>query len=163
MTRGRKPNPANVVALRGNAGKRSTPKENVNVDCPKKAPAAPTYLKDIARKEWRRIAPELVKNGILSILDYPILEAYCTAYADMVDAQKAIDDDGRYYESETKDGSKIKRKHPAVADLSESIKLLRSLGSELGLTPASRSRVSGSKKDEGSALGKFLNNGKKKK
>ena len=40
-------------------------------------PICPRWLDPEAKAEWKRIAPELKRLGILTVLDGPILAAYC--------------------------------------------------------------------------------------
>jgi P27 family predicted phage terminase small subunit len=161
MTRGRKPKLTHLKVVQGNPGKR---KINTTDPKPRKSKkiAPPTHLCEIARKEWKRVIDELVTIGTLTILDMATLEGYCSSYADTIEAQRIIDEEGRFYESVTKDGGTIKRKHPAVAMYNESLKIMRSFASELGMTPVSRSRVTASKEQQEDPMEAFLNRGKKK-
>lgn len=58
-TRGRKPKPTAMKELEGNPGKHplntSEPKPN------KKAPACPKWLEPEAKKEWRRLAKQMLR------------------------------------------------------------------------------------------------------
>lgn len=82
--RGPKALPANVHMLRGNPSKKSfadltgIPQPEIEI------PGCPKYLLPEARKEWRRISPELVKLGLISRLDRTALGMYCQAVAHLV-------------------------------------------------------------------------------
>jgi P27 family predicted phage terminase small subunit len=41
----------------------------------------PDFLSAYARDEWRRVAPELHRLGLVTTLDVALLAVYCTAYA----------------------------------------------------------------------------------
>jgi hypothetical protein len=69
--RGRKKTPTNLVLLRGNPGKRALNKEE-----PKPRPVLPEppgHLDTGAKREWRRVAPELHQLGLLTVLDVDAL------------------------------------------------------------------------------------------
>lgn len=102
------------------------------------APKCPRYLSKVARREWRRIVPELDRLGILSSVDGGALEAYCNTYANMVEAQQVLNESGFTFTTEK--GFVAKR--PEVAVVEKSMQLLRTFAAELGLSPAARMRMS---------------------
>jgi P27 family predicted phage terminase small subunit len=73
------PTPARLKLLRGNPGKRPIRPE-LQPEQPPTPPEPPDFLTGYAVGEWRRIAPELHRLGLLTVLDLT-LAAYCTAYA----------------------------------------------------------------------------------
>lgn len=82
-TRGRKPTPTHLKLLRGNPSKealerfeRAEPMPVVPVEIP----PAPMQLVGYAREEWDRIAVELHRLNLLTIVDINVLAAYCQAY-----------------------------------------------------------------------------------
>ena len=79
MQSGRKPKPTAVKALEGNPGKRSL---NTGEPKPeKKAPRCPAWLEGEAKKEWKRMAGQMEKLGILTEIDMAAFAGYCQAYA----------------------------------------------------------------------------------
>ena len=83
-TRGPKPLPANVHLLRGNASKKSAAELAGTIQPEIEIPGCPKHLLPEAKKEWRRIAPELQSLGLISKLDRTALALYCQAYAWLV-------------------------------------------------------------------------------
>ena len=83
-TRGPKPLPANVHLLRGNASKKSAGELAGTIQPEIEIPGCPKHLLPEAKKEWRRIAPELQNLGLISKLDRTALALYCQAYAWLV-------------------------------------------------------------------------------
>jgi P27 family predicted phage terminase small subunit len=84
---GPKPLPSNVVALRGNAGKRARPSEAK----PKPiAPAAPAWLTELAVEVWKHHAPELERLGLLTALDREAFAFACTDAAAAVEALESM-------------------------------------------------------------------------
>ncbi|QTL03145.1 phage terminase small subunit P27 family [Aquabacter sp. L1I39] len=99
-------------------------------------PTPPTWLSRDAKGEWRRVAPILInERRTLTVADLAMLESYCTAVGLVAEASRIIAKEGLIYMSAT--GPK---KHPAVAIRSDGMTQARQIASELGLTPASRSR-----------------------
>lgn len=88
--RGPKALPANVHMLRGNASKKSLDELlgqfNPEVDIPD----CPRHLWQEAKKEWRRVCPELEKYGLISKLDRAALALYCQAWARYVWAEQML-------------------------------------------------------------------------
>lgn len=113
----------------------------------RKVPAAPKEMSPEAKKEWKRVMPVLVERRVLSGADIAACERYCEATGDIAIARAAIASDGAYVANRL---GELKR-HPAFATLRESTAEARRWAAELGLTPASRSRVSGEADDDDTA------------
>ena len=113
---GRKRIPNALHELHGLPGKRPLPKEP---DLPKASDwETPDYLKDDGLQEWDRVMPLLKASKVLSETDYQVLAAYCYVVQEMT--------------STARSGAPVK---------SATLQQFRALASELGLTPASRSKV----------------------
>lgn len=79
--RGPKPLPKNVHMLRGNASKRPLSDLTDSVEPDVEIPGCPKHLLPEAKKEWKRIAPELEGLGLVSKIDRTALALYCQEYA----------------------------------------------------------------------------------
>ena len=135
--KGRKPTPTHLKLIRGNPGKRPIKRAK-----PKRAAAitsAPKYLKSVARDEWRRLMPNLVKLGLFTALDVDALAAYCIAYADWRLCNKELASGLTY----TTNSGMVRRK-PEVGIRKEALDTMAKYGGELGLTPTARVRLTGS-------------------
>lgn len=86
-SRGPRPLPANVHALNRNPSKKPFADLLDSVQPEIEVPSFPKHLWPEARKEWKRIGPELVANGLISLLDRAALALYCQAWAKMVWAE----------------------------------------------------------------------------
>jgi P27 family predicted phage terminase small subunit len=77
---GRLPKPTQLKVLHGNPGKRQL---NENEPKPEtaNAAAAPEWLDDVGREFWDEYAPELVKLGLLTLLDVPEFAAACEQHS----------------------------------------------------------------------------------
>ena len=79
--RGPKPLPANVHRLHGNPSKKPLADLTDSLQPEIEVPSFPKHLWPEARKEWKRIAPELVRYGLVSKLDRAALALYCQSWA----------------------------------------------------------------------------------
>ena len=136
-TRGRKPLPTAVKILEGDRGKGRRPlnrKEPVpNSDQVK----CPGWLMPAAQKEWKRLAPPLIAMGVLTNHDVMNFAGYCEAYARWREAEEFLNQHGTIF----KTPSGYVQQVPQVSIALQNLKQMQSLGSEFGLTPASRSRL----------------------
>lgn len=89
-TRGPKPLPANVHLLRGNPSKKAMGALIDELQPEVEIPDYPPWLWSEAKKEWKRIAVELERYGLISRLDRSALVLYCQAWAKMVWAERQL-------------------------------------------------------------------------
>ncbi len=135
MKRGAKPAPTKLKALRGTVrADRANPHEpKVRVEIP----PCPRELSEVAKKEWRRIAPELSQMGLLSRIDRAALALYCDAYGRWLEAIGSLQKFGVVIKSPN--GYPVQSPYVAIANKSgEQVRLLLS---EFGMSPSSRTRV----------------------
>ena len=151
--KGRKPLPTNLHVLNGNPSK----KKDLGKNEPKPAPIAPkcpTWLHKDAKKEWKRIAPQLEKLGMLTQIDQAALAAYCESWAQYKEAIEFIHKNGTTYPLWERDESgDIKRdaagkpvlrymqQWPQVSIANKALQNIKSLCVEFGMTPSSRGRI----------------------
>lgn len=102
-----------------------------------KVPPAPRWLSKLARKEWKRIASELVSKNALSVNDIGTLEGYCASYGRAVAAEQALADAGTLVMVAPQ--GMIPR--PEVNIAKQAWAEVRSFAAKLGATPADRTRV----------------------
>jgi P27 family predicted phage terminase small subunit len=127
--RGPRPEPTAFKIARGNPGKRP-----LNHDEPELTAAetkAPAGMPRAALAEWKRLAPELVGAGVLTVGDLKTFEQYCRIVADLAECEKTCKKVG--YEDAKKLGY--------FRDKKDLRAMLKSFAAELGLTPTSRSGV----------------------
>ncbi len=87
---GRHSLPTNVHLLRGNPSKKSLA-DLVDELKPEIAiPNCPAHLLPEARKEWRRITPQLERYGLISKIDRAALSLYCQSWARWVWAERQM-------------------------------------------------------------------------
>jgi P27 family predicted phage terminase small subunit len=140
------PKPTKLKVLTGNPGRRP-----LNSSEPEPDPGIPAMaagLTDAAQAEWNRIAPILLKLGVLTIVDGSELAAYCQSYARWLQAEACLDEHGLLVEEPVTNragdvvGHRLK-KNPAATIASDMKKAVRAFASDFGLSPASRTRVHG--------------------
>ena len=98
----------------------------------------PRYLDDEAKREWKRLAPQLYALGLLTKLDKAALAVYCQAWSHWVEAERHLHEEGHLIS--TPNGFQQPSHWLGIA--SKAIAQIRAMAVEFGLTPASRSRLS---------------------
>lgn len=88
--RGPKPLPANVHRLHGNPSRLPASRLVDEVQPEVEIPGCPRHLLPEARKEWRRLTPELQKLGLIAKIDRAALSLYCQAWARLVWAEEQM-------------------------------------------------------------------------
>lgn len=126
-----RPTPTALKKLAGNPGKR--PFNDCEPMPHKGAPKCPDWMTGDALVEWRRIVPELDRLGVLTAVDGAVLEAHCLTYGEIV--------------------STVKAGEPLKAAL---LGQMRAYAAELGLSPASRAKLTIPKGDDGDEIEKFF-------
>ena len=135
--RGPLPQPDNVRRLRGNPGRRNPPGPPRAVAA---SPSPPSWLDPEAKAEWRRITPELARLRVISALDRAALAVYCDAWSRWVQARKLLEASGLIVKGRNRGGGDVKS--PAWTVYAQAAGLVASAARELGLSPASRMRLS---------------------
>lgn len=143
--RGKAPKPDKLKALEGNPGKR---KLNLDVPEPEGMPTCPSNLSTAAKNEWKRVAKELHKLGLLTIIDRSAMAVYCDAYDKWFRATQVLDSEGLTMSYTNKNGSTNTIARPEVNIATKYAQLIKSFCAEFGLTPSSRCRLVLPKDDE---------------
>lgn len=133
--RGPRPQPTAFKIVRGNPGKRKLPENEPAPEVAAMVPAPPAWLDGQARAEWKRIAPELHKLGLLTDIDVTQLAAYCQAYADVVARKRDLDKIDEPWLYSDNGGA---YPHPAVSLYNTALAKMRAFASDFGLSPSSR-------------------------
>jgi P27 family predicted phage terminase small subunit len=156
--RGRRPIPTHLKLLRGNPGKRPLPANEVQPTVPEHVPCPPPFLEDHAREEWHRIAAQLCRLNLLTIVDVNPLAAYCQAYARWRLAEEALaemrkrDPMLNALMLRAKNGTPMQ--NPLVLTSARAAADMVRYAVEFGLTPSARARIAaGPNGDDGG--GKF--------
>lgn len=145
-TPGRKPKPALQVVREGNPGRRPI-KEGVTL--PPSALREPDWLdllpgndaanrraRATARQLWRKLAPTLARSAGLVWEQQETLVDYCVTWARIEQGERALSREGLVVGTE-----RGNVRHPWTTILNQYRAHLRSLIGELGLSPASATRL----------------------
>ena len=93
----------------------------------------PTWLDDDAVTAWNYYLPILIEMGVITKADLAIFTAFTVAVSGLKAAEKEIESNGLIVI-----GASGPKKNPACTIRDECMRMIRSLGADLGLTPASR-------------------------
>jgi P27 family predicted phage terminase small subunit len=138
------PTPNVIKLLRGNPGRRPIRPEP-QPQIPSDPPDPPPFLQGYACDEWHRLAPELHRLGLLTIVDVAPFAAYCQAYARWREAEEAL---ARVAAKDPTGGGLLMRASsgPVPNPLLKMARLFAQdmvhFAAEFGLTPVARSRIS---------------------
>lgn len=133
--RGRKPIPTALRRASGNPGKRGY--NRAEPIPPPDMPGCPDHLGETAREEWHRIAGTLHEMGVLTSVDRAALAAYCQCYGRWVEAEIRLKETPALLRTP----SGYVQQSPWLAVANKQLELMGRFMAELGITPASRSRV----------------------
>jgi P27 family predicted phage terminase small subunit len=147
---GRTPKPVEIKKLEGNPGKRELP---VGPNILPGEPEPPDSVRNdpVSLIEWQRIVPELMHVNLLAKVDMGAIAAYCQAFSLWQKASESVERDGILIP-----GPSGVRKNPAIGIMLDAWKAVRAFASEFGLSPASRSKVSHTYRDDDGAFERFL-------
>lgn len=134
--RGPKPEPLRLQLLKGNPGHRKRKREP-KPKALQGMPKCPAWMPPAGKREWKRVVPELLRLGLLSIVDVAALEGYCAAYARALEADAVVKKGGLTVATST--GFLVQ--NPAVSISRLAWQAVRQFAAEFGLTPSARSRL----------------------
>ena len=66
----------------------------------------PPHLSAEAKREWTRLAPELLRLGLLTMADLPGFTVFCASWGDYVTADKALQREGLIVDG--KEGQRVR-------------------------------------------------------
>ena len=114
-----------------------------------------------AKKEWKRIVPELLRLEVLTIVDGKALAGYCQAYAHWQQAERDVKRYGvTVREPILRDGRPTRfvrlKRNPAIGVANDALKIMKSFLVEFGMTPAARTRINVQNPSEQDAFESYL-------
>lgn len=113
-----------------------------NTDLSKLEQVPRVRLKGTAKKIFEYTATELLHKNMLEVVGLDLLVAYAREMALYHDLMREVEKDGYTIEVETKNGT-MTQINPKRKIAETALANAKSIASEFGFTPASRSRVSG--------------------
>lgn len=121
--------------MEGNRGKKAW--NHAEPVPPEGIPDCPAHLSDEARAEWHRLVETLVSMGVITVVDRAVLAAYCQAYGRWVEAEEKLKETPLLI----KTPSGYVQQSPWLGIANRQMELMGRYMAEIGLTPASRSRI----------------------
>jgi P27 family predicted phage terminase small subunit len=124
---------------------------------PASIPEPPEFVTGYGVEEWRRLAPELYRLGLLTVADITSFGGYCRAYDAWRVALQAFDQVAA--ENPATRGLTVVTSqgliaNPLLSVVRQAATEMRRQGAEFGLSPASRTRIHvGITKDNGKFAG----------
>ncbi len=112
-------------------------------------PTCPSWLDGAAKREWRRIVPELERLGLLTKVDRACLAGYCQAWSEFKAATELIQKEGRVVSGPI-------RPHPAVAMQRSAWSAIQQFATRFGLDPADRLKVETNAQETDAGKGRFF-------
>jgi P27 family predicted phage terminase small subunit len=123
-------------------------------------PEPPAYLSGHGRAEWERLAPEVFRLGLLTVVDLHLFGAYCKTYGIWRNAQEAL---ARVAEDDPAFGGLVVRTRKGNAMVNPLYWTARGAASDLvqiagefGFTPVARARIAAGPFGPPDAPSKFL-------
>lgn len=111
----------------------------------------PDYLGRLAKSCWRKVVPFLESTKRIQRIDTALVEQYCSEYEIYRQAYSDIQENGiqtKMFVSLQDSAGQIigkdfagYRKNPAVGTMNDALKQLKSIGSQLGLSPQARQEL----------------------
>lgn len=164
MTRGRKPDPEGIKAVKGNTRRQRKPaakpapqpgKDAATPEPKSSAGKMPAWMQTekqvkteaakfatrLTGEVWSFLQPELSRLNLLKATDDPALARFCRYMAEWILYTRIIDDEGAYYTTESPHVKDLRRPHPAFNARKVVEQALKDLGGDLGLSPAARQRL----------------------
>lgn len=154
MAGGRKPLSNALKVLKG-TDQPCRMRAEVQYDKVTKIPKAPDYFNEEAKKVYKITARQLAEKGILDVVNINTVILYANEMGKYIEAEVTLKDSARILKEETKFGSKDYR-NPLDKMASEYLANATRLAIELGITPASASKVKENPREEQDELDKLM-------
>jgi P27 family predicted phage terminase small subunit len=148
MARGRKPLAAEIKQATG-AFRKNPKRQNKSAPVADgHSPEMPEWFGERESEKWNELSADLKLNGVLSSDTREILVAYCTAYSLWMDAREKVQETGLAIHVVDKAGNELITKNAYVGEMNKFREQMNKLLPELGLTPASRQKLTSIKLDD---------------
>jgi len=148
MGKGRKPLAAEIKRATG-AYRKDPQRENKSAPVADGSPPKiPTWFGRYEKLKWKELVADLTRNGVISTDTREILIAYCTAYAHWMDARAKVAETGLAIVGVDKEGNTQITRNTYVTEMNKFRDQMNKLLPELGLTPASRQKLTSLKLED---------------
>ncbi len=138
MASGRKRKPTQDKVIQGTFRKDRANLSEPEYDIAQVVPPDLIKENDFALEEWIRITPSLISRKVLTIVDVGTVERYCMMYARWREAEDELKTTGLTIKTSNENIIQ----NPLVGIANKAAEQCNKFASELGITPATRSKVS---------------------
>lgn len=140
--RGPAPKPTALKIIEGNPGKQKLNRDEPKPPVSPKIPRPPKRLLPDAKDEWKRLAPVLVRLGVLTEVDWDAFAELCQNYAYYIIADRRIVEKGEAAVMAMQTTpSGYTQQHPYLSLRRQYYEQWHRGLADFGLTPASRARI----------------------
>lgn len=133
--------PTEIKELKGTLQKHNMATEPIRFEPLRDNPNPPPYFGEIATDEWNRILDQYKATKIFSVLDLPSIAIYCKAVERVHEIEVGLSN-GTYKEFFTLQTG-YRQIDPIISILTKAKDDIKVYGERLGVTPVSRTKVSG--------------------
>jgi len=137
MPAGRPPKPTYLKILEGNPGKRPLNANEPKPAARQRIPTPPKSLGDIGKKEWRRLAKDLVSKGVMTDWDLSAFHAYCYAYERFREAEAKL---AQYGDIITTPNGMLQQS-PYIGMANRALDQMNRFLGKFGLSPSDRTKI----------------------
>lgn len=134
---GRPPKPTHLKLLEGNPGHRPLNEDEPKPEPRKRTPAPPSTLGKIGKKEWRRLARDLVDKGVMTDWDLAAFHAYCFSYERFRDAEAKL---AQYGDIITTPNGMLQQS-PYIGMANRALEQMNRFLGKFGLSPSDRVKI----------------------
>ena len=143
---GRKAKPIHLHILEGNTNRLTKEEMKQRLESEKRWKAKsdkvrpPTWLDSVAKKEFKRIAGELLELEVMTNIDVNALALYCDAYADYMACTKIIKKRiACRIHQQSAETNKVP--HPLLTKKKQLHEQMKAIGVDFGFTPSARAKL----------------------
>lgn len=150
--------PTEIKELKGTLQVHNTATDPIKFEPLRDNPEPPPYFGVIACEEWDRILDQYKATKIFSKLDLPSIAIYCKAVEKVHEIEMQLHN-GTYQQFNTANEKGYLQIHPIISVLTKAKDDVKVFGERLGVTPVSRTKISGllgGKKDEKDEFGEMF-------
>lgn len=101
----------------------------------------PNHLSDLAKEYYKNIVNEMKDSEVLGNLDIPLVSLTAETLAIIRNCEERINDDGLFYTVTDRNGEVVQKPHPAVNVRDKNLTQVKSLLTQMGMTPSSRASL----------------------
>ena len=138
--------PTKLKVLRGNPGKRPINRNEPQPQTFDEPPDPPRILRGDAKEEWMRVTVELMRLGMLTVVDLHPLAAYCQSFGRWMEAEESLarfaDGDSVTHGLMVKGSLGNPVQNPLVKIADRAAANMVRYAAEFGFTPVARTRIS---------------------